>query len=127
MEVLQKPFTSGLAVLERVMREIVIVDDDSSSGASENGSGSNSGDSESEATDPATVSINHHRTRVSDIWALGITIVIGGQYSSWNKGLVAGFGSFAVACTLMGTAYICLVLCLAELSSTLPFAGEYSI
>jgi amino acid transporter len=60
---------------------------------------------------------------VFDIWALGITIVIGGQYFSWNAGLQAGFGSYAIATFLMGTAYICLCLCTAEISSALPFAG----
>jgi amino acid transporter len=61
-----------------------------------------------------------------DVWALGITIVIGGQFFSWNEGLTAGFGSFAVAMFLLGLAYICLVLCNAELSSALPFAGMRS-
>jgi amino acid permease len=60
-----------------------------------------------------------------DVWALGITIVIGGQYFSWNAGLTAGFGSFAIAMSLTGCAYICLCLCVAELSGTLPFAGKY--
>lgn len=27
---------------------------------------------------------------IFDIWALGITIVIGGQYFAWNEGLSAG-------------------------------------
>ncbi|EQC29170.1 hypothetical protein SDRG_13043 [Saprolegnia diclina VS20] len=58
-----------------------------------------------------------------DIWALGITIVIGGQYFSWNAGLVAGFYSYFGALLLMSTAYVTMVLCLAEVSSTLPFAG----
>ncbi|EQC29172.1 hypothetical protein SDRG_13045 [Saprolegnia diclina VS20] len=58
-----------------------------------------------------------------DIWALGITVVIGGQYFSWNAGLVAGFYSYFGALVLMSTAYITMVLCLAEASSMLPFAG----
>ena len=58
-----------------------------------------------------------------DIWALGITIVIGGQYFSWNSGLVAGFGSYCVGTFVIGTAYICLCLCTSELTSALPFAG----
>jgi len=64
-----------------------------------------------------------YKASTLDIWALGITIVIGGQYFSWNAGLEAGFGSFIVAVFLVGTAYICLCLCTSELSSTLPFAG----
>ena len=58
-----------------------------------------------------------------DIWALGITIVIGGQYFSWNNGLESGFGSFMISTLLMGFAYICLCLCTSELSSAIPFAG----
>jgi ethanolamine permease len=60
---------------------------------------------------------------VFDIWALGITIVIGGQYFSWNAGLSAGFGSYFISTFLMGSAYICLCYCNAEITSALPFAG----
>jgi amino acid transporter len=58
-----------------------------------------------------------------EVWALGLSIVIGGQYFSWNAGLSAGFGSFAISTLLIGSAYICLCLCNAEVSSALPFAG----
>ena len=65
-----------------------------------------------------------YKARTIDIWALGITIVIGGQYSHWNSGLTAGFGSYATGILLIGTAYICLCFCTSELSSALPFAGS---
>lgn len=58
-----------------------------------------------------------------DIWALGITIVIGGQYFAWNFGLSAGFGSYAIAIILISLAYICLIFCISEITSGLPFAG----
>ena len=58
-----------------------------------------------------------------DIWALGITVVIGGQYFSWNSGLEAGFGSYVLATFLIGSSYTCLCMCMSELSSALPFAG----
>jgi len=61
--------------------------------------------------------------KVRDMWALGITIVIGGQYFAWNAALVAGFGSFFIATMLISIAYLCLSLYIAELSSGLPFAG----
>jgi hypothetical protein len=67
--------------------------------------------------------MRYYTTKVRDIWALGITIVIGGQYFSWNSGLSAGFGSFVIATVLMGLGYYCLCLCTSELSSTVPFAG----
>jgi amino acid transporter len=57
------------------------------------------------------------------IWALGITIVIGGQMFSWNESLISGFGSTFISVFLIGTAYICLCLCNAEMTSALPFAG----
>jgi ethanolamine permease len=57
------------------------------------------------------------------IWALGITIVIGGQMFSWNASLSSGFGSTFISVFLIGTAYICLCLCNAEMTSALPFAG----
>jgi hypothetical protein len=58
-----------------------------------------------------------------DMWALGVSIVIGGQYFAWNEGLHAGFGSLLIATVIIASGYICLVLCIAELSSALPFAG----
>mmetsp|Transcript_15041 Transcript_15041/g.13588 ORF Transcript_15041/g.13588 Transcript_15041/m.13588 type:complete len:661 (+) Transcript_15041:84-2066(+) len=58
-----------------------------------------------------------------DLWALGITIVIGGQYFGWNAGLSSGFGSMAIATCLMGSAYVGLILSVSEISSALPFAG----
>ena len=60
---------------------------------------------------------------IFDIWALGITVVIGGQYFSWNVGLEAGFGSYLISTLLVGTSYVCLCLCNAEITSALPFAG----
>jgi ethanolamine permease len=50
-------------------------------------------------------------------------IIKRGQYFSWNAGLVAGFGSFLICTFLIGTAYICLCFCNAEVTSSLPFAG----
>ena len=60
---------------------------------------------------------------IFDLWALGIGVVIGGQYFSWNAGLAAGFGSYLISTILVGTSYICLCLCNAEVTSALPFAG----
>lgn len=62
-----------------------------------------------------------------DVWALGITIVIGGQYFSWNFGYAAGFGSCCITFALIGSAYLCLVLSIAEISSGLPFEGGQSV
>ncbi|CAK4853878.1 unnamed protein product, partial [Aphanomyces euteiches] len=51
-----------------------------------------------------------------DLWATGITIVIGGQYFSWNGGLTAGTLSYGIAAVMMGFAYICMGLCEAEMA-----------
>lgn len=58
-----------------------------------------------------------------DIYLLGITVVMGGQYFSWNNGLDEGVWCFLASTIFMGIGYICLTLCLAEMMSTLPFTG----
>jgi len=58
-----------------------------------------------------------------EIWALGIVIVVGGDFFSWNAGIVSGFGSFFLATVLVGTAYIILILCTSEMVSAFPFSG----
>lgn len=60
------------------------------------------------------------------LWALGISIVIGGQYIGWNEVLLSGFGSALIATVLISSGYVCLVLCIAELSSAIPFGGNIS-
>ena len=58
-----------------------------------------------------------------EILCLGIITVIGGQFFEWNVGLRDGFGSFATAQILTGVAFICLILCLAEMASAMPLKG----
>jgi len=58
-----------------------------------------------------------------DIWLLGLTIVIGGQYFCWNEGLQAGLYSYFIAFLLIGLAYAMLVCCTSEICGALPFAG----
>jgi len=62
-------------------------------------------------------------SRPFQIWSLGLTIVIGGAYFSWNKGLNSGVGTFFIATILIGSAYICLILSTSEITSAFPFAG----
>jgi len=55
---------------------------------------------------------------------LGVAYVISGDYAGWNFGLgEGGWGGLLIATILMATMYTCMVLGLAELSSTLPVAG----
>jgi ethanolamine permease len=62
--------------------------------------------------------------RVLDIWALGVGVVITGEYFGWNLGLrdngpVAMLIASLVVCLL----YLTWVLVLSELSVAMPFAG----
>src|SRR5262245_259331 len=62
--------------------------------------------------------------RVLHVWALGVGVVITGEYFGWNLGLrdngpVALLAASLVVCLL----YLAWVLALSELSVALPFAG----
>lgn len=55
---------------------------------------------------------------------LGVAYVISGDFAGWNFGLAeGGWGGMLVATVLIGTMYLCMVLGLAELSSTISTAG----
>ncbi|MBW4638603.1 MAG: ethanolamine permease [Gloeocapsa sp. UFS-A4-WI-NPMV-4B04] len=60
------------------------------------------------------------------LWALGVGAVISGDFSGWNLGLaVGGFWGLAIATFLMAIMYICMVYCVAEMSTALPHAGGF--
>src|SRR5947209_3547684 len=62
--------------------------------------------------------------RVLDIWALGVGVVITGEYFGWNLGLKDnGAVAMIVASLLVCVLYLTWVLALSELSVALPFAG----
>ena len=62
--------------------------------------------------------------RVLDIWALGVGVVITGEYFGWNLGLKDnGPVAMLVASLIVCLLYMTWVLALAELSIALPFAG----
>jgi len=62
--------------------------------------------------------------RVIHIWALGVGVVITGEYFGWNFGLLVG-GPLGVliASLLVCVLYLGWVLSLSELSVAMPFAG----
>ncbi|RLN32339.1 hypothetical protein BBJ28_00022510, partial [Nothophytophthora sp. Chile5] len=66
---------------------------------------------------------NNYKHGKWDIYFLGITIVIGGQYFCWNTGISAGLYSFLIGYFLVGFAYVALCCCTAEITGALPFAG----
>ena len=62
--------------------------------------------------------------RVLDIWALGVGIVVCGQYFGWNTGLLGGGPvGMLVASLLVCLLFLVWVLTLAELAVAMPRAG----
>src|SRR5438105_15085882 len=62
--------------------------------------------------------------RVLHIWALGVGVVITGEYFGWNLGLRDnGPVAMLVASLIVCLLYLTWVLALSELSVALPFAG----
>src|SRR5262245_1544782 len=61
---------------------------------------------------------------VLHIWALGVGVVITGEYFGWNQGLREGGPIGMLLASLFVCAlYMMWVLCLSELSVAMPFAG----
>src|SRR5438309_2680135 len=62
--------------------------------------------------------------RILDIWALGVGVVITGEYFGWNLGLKDnGPVALLVASLVVCLLYLTWVLALSELSVAMPFAG----
>jgi ethanolamine permease len=62
--------------------------------------------------------------RVIHIWALGVGVVITGEYFGWNFGLpLGGPIGVLVAALIVSVLYLAWVLTLSELSVAMPFAG----
>lgn len=60
------------------------------------------------------------------LWALGVGAVISGDYFGWNFGLAeAGFGGLLIATIVIAIMYVCMVFCIAEMSTALPHAGGF--
>jgi len=62
--------------------------------------------------------------RVIHVWALGVGVVITGEYFGWNFGLpIGGPVGVLVASLIVCVLYLAWVLALSELSVAMPFAG----
>ena len=62
--------------------------------------------------------------RVVHVWALGVGVVITGEYFGWNFGLpIGGPMGVLVASLIVCVLYLAWVLALSELSVAMPFAG----
>ncbi|NJM71122.1 MAG: amino acid permease [Scytonema sp. RU_4_4] len=58
------------------------------------------------------------------LWSYGVGIVISGNFTGWNSGLIAGgFWGMTIATLLVAIMYICLTYSLAEMSAMLPYTG----
>ncbi|RAI64864.1 amino acid permease [Pseudomonas fluorescens] len=57
------------------------------------------------------------------IAAIGVSIVVAGQFSGWNYGLAYGWLNMAIATAVMCVFYAGLLQCVSELSATWPSAG----
>lgn len=59
-----------------------------------------------------------------EVWALGVGLVISGEYFGWNYGWnAAGTIGFLLATLLVTVLYICFVFSFTELTTTIPEAG----
>lgn len=54
---------------------------------------------------------------------IGISIVSGGSFNYWNGGLKSGYYDFLAITIFTIVGFLCMILCLAEMASTLPFSG----
>lgn len=60
------------------------------------------------------------------LWALGVGAVISGDFFGWQFGLDAGgFGGLLLATGVIAVMYVCMVLCIAEMSTALPHTGGF--
>jgi ethanolamine permease len=59
----------------------------------------------------------------ANVFCLGLVMVWGGFYNAWNPALGAGLGGCLVAILLVGSAYFFMCLCIASVSSVIPFSG----
>ena len=66
----------------------------------------------------------HKPLRVIHVWALGVGVVITGEFFGWNFGLpIGGPVGVLVASLIVCVLYLAWVLALSELSVAMPFAG----
>lgn len=62
------------------------------------------------------------------VWAVGVGSAIGGNFLGWNSCLQAGLGGASIGLILSFCLYMCLCLCIAEMSAQTKFrvSGAHS-
>eukprot|EP00599_Poterioochromonas_sp_BG-1_P012614 CAMPEP_0173165872 /NCGR_PEP_ID=MMETSP1105-20130129/21657_1 /TAXON_ID=2985 /ORGANISM="Ochromonas sp., Strain BG-1" /LENGTH=497 /DNA_ID=CAMNT_0014086967 /DNA_START=18 /DNA_END=1507 /DNA_ORIENTATION=+ len=58
-----------------------------------------------------------------EVVLFGFALVIGNRNITWNGALLYGFESYLFNLLFVGSAYVCLCLCMGEMVSALPFSG----
>eukprot|EP00981_Chlorochromonas_danica_P000987 scaffold233_cov174-Ochromonas_danica.AAC.27 len=66
--------------------------------------------------------VNNQERRVGTRSLWEITL-LGNHIHYWNAGLPGGMVDFLIAGLVIGGCYLCLIMCLAEMTSALPFGG----
>mmetsp|Transcript_28876 Transcript_28876/g.48477 ORF Transcript_28876/g.48477 Transcript_28876/m.48477 type:complete len:120 (+) Transcript_28876:48-407(+) len=101
----------------------------SSHASDHDASSQNGGSSAGDSTHPPKSSLTKEilaKDKVCGFWHIfffTITFVMGDLVVTWNHGLKSGFWEYLIANTMIGLAYVGLVLCQAEMTSMLPFSG----
>ncbi|GLD95533.1 hypothetical protein PINS_up004211 [Pythium insidiosum] len=69
------------------------------------------------------VAVRRFKPSAFDIFLMGMTLGMNGQFFSWNIGLTAGLYTYVISYVIMALAYIAFCCCVSEVTSALPFAG----
>eukprot|EP01039_Chlorochromonas_danica_P003537 gene3537-3874_t len=61
-----------------------------------------------------------------EVFSMGLCVILGGHSLNWNQGLrgEGGFWLYVIFTMIVGSGYICLASCLAEMASIFSFAGN---
>jgi hypothetical protein len=66
----------------------------------------------------------NEKVRFLHIMLFTISFSLDNLMVTWSSALEGGFWEYMTANGVIGSAYICLILCQAEMTSILPFSGE---
>mmetsp|Transcript_16646 Transcript_16646/g.18016 ORF Transcript_16646/g.18016 Transcript_16646/m.18016 type:complete len:692 (+) Transcript_16646:75-2150(+) len=78
------------------------------------------------SSNPVIRALSHlraHRITEIQFFLFGVSMIMGNRCAGWNGGLAYGLYAWIFNVLFAGFGYACLCLCMAEMSSTLPFSG----
>eukprot|EP00981_Chlorochromonas_danica_P014218 scaffold7566_cov260-Ochromonas_danica.AAC.7 len=70
-----------------------------------------------------SIHLSHHHSFIYWPGVIGLALLAGYHMQYWNNGFFAGTLEFFLTTLGFSLAYLCLTLCLAEMTSALPFSG----